>query len=259
MIKLVIMNVIIIALSFGVLYIVKKNVKNEKYIKIIFIILPILTILCHYSSLLYHKIVDGSAMGFLVSNPNLILPIYPCNVVMWCLLIYAFNQKKESKFSYFLRDYGFFFGIISALVGMFANVDFIKNPNLFEYDIFKGVLAHGFMLLNILALPFFNRIKIDLPRNMLHILISIVMMLLIGLYCNLVIKVLSGSDYEYQVNSMFLIHSPFDGVNFLTYPFIAGIAIVAYFAIFNICELFAYKKGERWFNRIKNIKFKNNN
>lgn len=250
MLKLFILNAIIIIVSLLILFVLKKFIKNDKYINLIFIILPILTILCHYSSLLYHQIVDGTALNYLESNPNLILPIYPCNVVMWCMLIYGFNQKEESKFSHFLRDFCFFFGIISALVGMFANVDFINYPHLNDYDIFKGVLAHGFMLLNIFALAFFGRIKIDLIKNMIHIVISIVMMFVVGLYCNIVVRVLSGADYAYQVNSMFILHSPFDGVKFLIYPFIAGIAIVAYFIIFNICELIAYKKGERWFNRI---------
>ncbi len=82
-------------------------------------------------------------------------------------------------------------------------------------------------------------------------IISILMLLVVGLYCNLVIKILSVVDYEYEVNSMFLIHSLFKGANFLTFPFISLCALVLYFIIFNICELIAYKKGDRWFNKLK--------
>jgi hypothetical protein len=71
----------------------------------------------------------------------------------------------------------------------------------------------------------------------------------IGLYCNLVFKVLVSSDMAYQVNSMFIIHSPFDGVDFFTYPTIAGLALMLYFITFTICEIVSHKKGERWFDK----------
>ena len=46
----------------------------------------------------------------------------------------------------------------------------------------------------------------------------------------------------YDVNSMFLIHSPFEGLDFLTYPVIALIAVPIYFTVFVICDLVAHKK-----------------
>ena len=74
-------------------------------------------------------------MNFLRSNPNLLLPIYPCNVVMWLALVYGCLKNKESKFASFVGDYIFWFGIISALVGMFVNIDFINNPTFKDYDV----------------------------------------------------------------------------------------------------------------------------
>ena len=209
------------------------------------------TILCHYSSLVYHYFLDNSAMLFLKHNPNLLLPIYPCNVVMWCCLIFAFT-KKESRFSKLLADYIFWFGIISTLVGMFANVDFINNPTFANYDITKSIVAHATMLLNVLVLPAFGFIKIKLETNLLHMVIAIAAMFVIGMYCNLVFEVLVSSNMAYQVNSMFILHSPFEGLAFLTYPNIAIMALAMYFIIFGICEMFAYKKGTRWYNRFVN-------
>ena len=58
-------------------------------------------------------------------------------------------------------------------------------------------------------------------------------------------------EAAYDVNSMFLLHSPFEGVGFLTYPVIALIAIPLYLGLFTVCELFAYKKGDRYYNRIR--------
>ena len=74
-------------------------------------------------------------------------------------------------------------------------------------------------------------------------------MLIVGAYCNLVFSALVSYETAYNVNSMFLIHSPFDGVEFLTYPVIALTAIPLYFIIFAVCELFAYEKGNRFYNR----------
>ena len=76
---------------------------------------------------------------YLADNPNLILPIYPCNVVMWSCLIIGLIRNRESRFNKLLTDYVFWFGIFSTLVGMFANVDFINNPTLADYDITKSI------------------------------------------------------------------------------------------------------------------------
>lgn len=255
---MIIFNLVLILIISVILFLCKKFVKADRTKNIILLCVSVLTIVCHYSSLLYHHFLDKSALTFLKQNPNLILPIYPCNVVMWSCLIFALCKNKQSKFAQFLADYIFWFGIISALVGMFANVDFIRNPNLLNYDITKGIVAHAIMLLNVLLIPFFGHIKINLEKNILNITISIVLMYIIGLYCNLVFRVLVSEQSAYMVNSMFILHSPFEGVEFLTYPIIALISFGFYFIIFNICELFAYKRGNRWFNRILN-KFKSKN
>lgn len=249
--KLLIFNFIIILLIAIGLFLIKKFTKTERTRNIIFTISAFLTIVCHYSSLLYHQLLDGTAIDYLIDNPNLILPIYPCNVVMWSILVYALLKNKESRVGKFLADYVFWFGIISTLVGMFANVDFIRNPTLLDYDVTKGIVAHATLLFNLLLLPIFGRIKVDLKTNMIHIAVSIIMMLVTGLYCNLVFRVLVSSERAYHVNSMFLIHSPFEGVSFLTYPAIALIALPLYFIVFAICELIIYKKGERFYNRYR--------
>ena len=246
--KLLIFNGILIAIIVGLLWLVKRYAKTEKYKNLIFAISAVVTILFHYSSLFIHCF-DGTAVKYLSENPNLILPIYPCNVVMWSCLVYALIKNKNSRVGSFLADYIFWFGLISTLVGMFANVDFIKNPTLLDYDITKSIGAHATLLFSVLLLPIYGRIKIDLKSNLIHIVVCIIEMLIIGAYCNLVFRVLVSDEMAYQVNSMFLIHSPFDGISFLTYPVIALTAIPLYFIIFAVCELFAYKKGNRFYNR----------
>ena len=75
-------------------------------------------------------------------------------------------------------------------------------------------------------------------------------MAIIGGYCNLLFSVLDSKQKAYDVNSMFLIHSPFAEIEFLTYPVIVLIAIPIYFAVFVICDSFVYKKGERFIDTI---------
>ena len=47
---------------------------------------------------------------------------------------------------------------------------------------------------------------------------------------------------------------PFGGVEFLTYGAIAGIALPIYFIVFALCDHFAYKKGERFYERYRKNK-----
>ncbi len=248
---LIIFNFILIAIIALGLWLIKKFVKKECTKNIILIAAAIFTILFHYSSFGFRLLSGDNAMEYLSQNPNLILPIYPCNVVMWSALIFAFLKNKRSKAGKFLADYLFWFGIVSTLVGMFANVDFIKNPTLNDYENIKSIAAHATLLFNVLLLPLFGYIKIDVKRNIISIVISIFEMAVIGCYCNLVFYALASWEMAYSVNSMFLIHSPFDGLSFLTYPIIALIAIPIYFSVFVICDFCVHKKGKRFYNRAK--------
>ena len=131
--KLIIFNLILIALISLGLWLVKKCVKKERTQNIILIAAAIFTIVFHYSSFVFKLLSGGNAIEYLGETPNLILPIYPCNVVMWSALIFALLKNKKSRVGSFFVDYLFWFGIISTLVGMFANVDFINNPTLTDY------------------------------------------------------------------------------------------------------------------------------
>ena len=210
-----------------------------------------ITILLHYSTLIYRLITGNDAIGYVQETPNLILPIYPCNLVMWLALVFAFLKNKRSKFGAFLADYLFWFGIISTLVGMFANIDFINNPTLLDYENFKSITAHATLLFNVLLLPFFGHIKTDTKRHIKNIVLSILMMAAVGAYCNLIYHALVSESAAYDINSMFLIHSPFEGLDFLTYPVIALIAIPIYLALFLTCEWCARRKNRSDKNREK--------
>ena len=118
--KLFIFNGILLIVIIVGLFLCKKYAKKEQSQNIVLLLAALLTILCHYSSILYHYLKTGSAMEFLRNNPNLLFPIYPCNVVMWGCLIFGLSKNKKSKVALFLADYLFWFGIVSTTVGMFS-------------------------------------------------------------------------------------------------------------------------------------------
>jgi hypothetical protein len=239
--ELIIFNFILIAFIVLGLWAVKRYVRKSRTQSIILTVSAIFTVLLHYSTFIF-KLLFGGAMEYLGETPNLILPMYPCNVVMWSALIFAFVKNKRTGVGAFLADYVFWFGIVSTLVGMFANVDFINNPTLADYENVKSIVAHATLLFNVLLLPLFGYVKTDVKRNTRSIVISVLVMAAVGCYCNLVFFALVSPAEAYDQNSMFLIHSPFDGLDFLTYPVIALIAIPIYLAVFAICELCHRKK-----------------
>ena len=249
--KLLIFNFILIAVIAVGLYLIKRYVKRDGTKNLILVAAAAFTIVFHYSLLIFKLLRGENVISYLGATPNLLLPIYPCNVVMWSALIFALLKNKRSKLGEFFADYLFWFGIVSTLVGMFANVDFINNPTLADYANVKSIAAHATLLFNVLLLPLFGYIKVDVVRNIKNILICILVMAVIGGYCNLVFGALVSDAAAYDVNSMFLIHAPFDGIDFLTYPVIALIAIPIYFVVFVICDLCAHKKGERFYNKFK--------
>ena len=126
--QLLILNFVLIAVIAIGLLCVKKYCKSERIKDILLIASSIFTVFCHYSSLLYHHFTDGQAMEYLSHNPNLLLPIYPCNVVMWSCVVYALLKNKNSRVGRFLCDYIFWFGIVSVSLVKKDSVDeFINN------------------------------------------------------------------------------------------------------------------------------------
>ena len=247
---LIIFNTILILIIAALLVAVKKWVHGERARRALLLVAPLVTVAFHYSSFLYHLLFTGAGVAYLSNNPNLILPIYPCNIVMWCALAYGFVSNKQSRVALFLSDYVFWFGIASTLVGMFANVDFIMNPTLKDYEVTKSIVAHATLLFNVLLIPVFGLLRPSFWRNMRNMILSVLAMYGIGLYCNLMFSALVSPQEAYDVNSMFILHSPFEGVPFLRYPIIAAMGLVIYLVIFTVCDMITTPRGCRWFDRV---------
>ncbi len=246
---LLIFNVILILIITALLIVVKKWVRSARAQRILLLLAPLVTIAFHYSSFLYHSLFTGVGIEYLSDNLNLILPIYPCNVVMWCALFYGLLKDKDSKLALLLSDYLFWFGVASTLVGMFANVDFILNPTLANFEVTKSIVAHATLLFNALLIPVFGLLRPNFWRNMRNMVIAVITMYVIGLYCNLVLLVLASAELAYDKNSMFIIHSPFESLPFLRYPVIALAGLLVYLIIFTVYDLITAPRGSRWFDR----------
>ena len=246
---LLIFNVILILIVTVLLIVTKKWVRSARAQRMLLLLAPLVTVAFHYSSFFYHLLFTGGGIAYVGEYPNLVLPIYPCNVVMWCALFYGLLKDKDSKLALLLSDYVFWFGIASTLVGMFANVDFIQNPTLTNFEVTKSIVAHATLLFNVLLIPVLGLLRPNFFRNMRNIFISVVAMYAIGLYCNLIFGALVSAEEAYDQNSMFIIHSPFEGMPFLRYPIIALAGLLLYLIIFTVYDLITAPRGSRWFDR----------
>lgn len=236
-----------------------KFVKTEKWKRRFLIILSSLTILCHYSSLLYHIIGNTIAPdlispseAFVRSNQNLAIPMYPCNVVMWGCFLLAFIKDKNSKTFKLLVDFLFLFGLVSGLGGMLANGDYF-NPNVTkDYDIYKSCIAHAFMIVNILVIPGFGYFKLDTLKNMSRTALGVLLMGVVGLVDSFLILILKGPESVINDNPMFLFRSPLgDSLWFVIFIIIMPLFLLLLFIVLTIVELFKFKRGNRWWNRVK--------
>jgi hypothetical protein len=241
----------VFALLFDFLFIIvsKFFIKTDKHIRILFLVLPIVTIFCQYS-LFLSSLFIGTTGAYIEKNPNMVMPIFPCNVVMWCMLVIGICwNKKESRFIQILIDFCFYFGFFSTLVGMFANADLFNEPTLKNYDGVKSLISHGALFLNVLCLGFYKIVKVDLLPNYIHLVIAVVAVGLIGVCNNLLAYAIGGYDFAYEINSMYLIRPSYEGIWWLKYQYIVPVALVLYFGLFNLLDLIFYKKGNRWTKR----------
>ena len=225
----------------AILLVACKFIKSEKNSIRVLKASAISTVILHYSSLY----VDYFTTGVAEVSGNMLLPIYPCNIAMWLLVITAFMPKNGKAFK-MIALMTFYLGVIGGVVGIVINENYIANPNLADWDILKGLLSHSTMLFGCLYLLTGKFIKIRVS-NMLTIMIGLVGMLLDGLF---VIWIYRHFNLD-PPNAMYLLSTPFDNIPWLTTWTIGVLAVVILFAFTVIIEQIFVKKGERWYNKIK--------
>ena len=234
-------TVISFALTAVLLFVNVRKVKDPTKKNEILKASALLTVVLHYSSLYTDFFRDGSA----TVEKSMLLPLYPCNIAMWLLLIVAFMKDKESKVFQILSEITFYLGLVGGILGIVLNENYIATPNLADWGILKGLLSHSTMLYGCIYLLAGGYIKIGV-RNMISVLIGLCGLVLDGA---LMIALFKAFDLE-PVNCMYLLEPPFPAMPWLNVLTIGLLALALVFAVTAIYEQIALKKEDRWYYQL---------
>lgn len=239
-------HILYMVITFGItaalLVVLNFKVKTETGKFNVLKISAILTVALHFSSLW----VDFFKTGEAEVQKSMLLPIYPCNVMMWLLLITAFTKKHDTLAFKMLSEFTFWAGVVCGTIGIVFNENYGNNPNLLDYDIFKGLISHTTMVFGCIYLKTSNIVKIRVFN-----VLSVISGLLLFVVDGAVINGLLAAFHLDSVNSMYLLEPPFADFPFIN-TFVMGIAgIIIVFVITAVYEQIAFSKEERWYAVLK--------
>lgn len=226
-------------IALGIL-IVKRYVHKEKTRNSIFIIMAVLTVLLHYSSMFVH-FYNGD---FFIED-NMFLPVYPCNVMMWNNFILIFLIGKKKKAFVVLSEFSFWCGSICGFIGLAFNKNFLNNPVFTDWDILKGLLSHITMLYCSIYLGALGYIKIKTINN----LKSLGLGALILLVCSVVSDYILGLIGREPVNGMLV--KPLESAPIVNFFTISILGAIIFLIITTIYETYVYK-NDAWYKKLKN-------
>jgi hypothetical protein len=198
----------------------------------------IITVVIHYSNLWVDFFTSG---GTATVENNQILPVYPCNVVMWMLLVASLLRDKKRLLFQLLSEFCFYGGTICGIVGIVLNANFGANPTLADYDILKGLLSHSTMLVGCLYM---------LVGGFIRIRVFNAVSVAAGLGCFVICGVAVNALYEAfgmeAPDGMFLRSNPY----METSPIVLGIwAVVLLFCGLALWEM-RLPEAERWYKKL---------
>lgn len=212
-------------------------VKSERHKKNILKIISILTIVLHYSDVYVHFFKTGTAK----INSSHLLPIYPCNIIMWLLLICSFLKKHDSKVAKCLLEFTFYAGVVCGTIGVVFNENYGNNPTLADWDIFKGLLSHSTMIIGCIYILVAKWIKIRVS-NCISVFLGLCFFIIDGFIINGLYSIFNLGE----CNAMYLQTPPFENAPWFG-PWIMGmIGLILVFIITALTEQFTLKKEERW-------------
>ncbi|MBQ3235734.1 MAG: YwaF family protein [Clostridia bacterium] len=229
--------VIIVCLILANIFIHKDNHK-----KLVLKISAILTVIIHFSSLY----VDFFAGREPSVEDSMLLPLYPCNVAMWTLVILAFMKRTETKLYNYLCVVTFYLGVIGGILGIVINEIYINNPNLAEWGVLKGLLSHSTMLFGCIYIVTAGFLK---PRvsNLFYVFFGLILLIVDGglmIFLHWIFKL-------ELPNSMYLLERPFEAIPWLNVVTIGILAMVIIFIATALYEQLALKKEDRWYTKLK--------
>ena len=209
-------------------------------------VLAILTVILHYSPLW----VDFFTLGSAEVAPEMLLPIHPCNVCMWLLLIAVFVLDKQGPVARLLKDFTFWGGTVCGAIGTVFNFNFADNPTLTDFGVLKGLLSHSTMVIGCILLFTAGYVQIRVWRGAAAVLSGL---LLFGVDGFLINGLYAAFDLE-PCNAMYLVSRPFENAPWLTTPVIGLMAMAAVFLLAALFEQIALPADQRWYTRLRRKK-----
>jgi len=226
------------ALTVALLALAKGYAKDQTTKNFILKLFAIITVAIHYSNLWVDYFVSG---GNATIENNHILPVYPCNVVMWMLLIASCLRDKKSLAFQLLGEFCFWGGTVCSVVGVVLNTNFGNNPTLADYDILKGLLSHSTMLFGCLYLRVGGFIRIRVFNT-----ISVIFGLSSFVFCGRVVNKLYEHFGMTPPDGMMLLGNPYTKTSIV----VLGLwAVLLLFCGLALWEL-RLPKEERWYHKL---------
>lgn len=201
----------------------------------------IITVVIHISSLW----VDFFKTGEAIAQSVMLLPIHPCNVCMWLLVIVSFYKDKRSIVYKLLSEFTFWAGTVCGSIGIIFNENFASNPTLADYDVLKGMLSHSTMLLGCIYLLVSGFVRIRVS-NVISVVAGLTLFVIDGAIINALYSIFDLPP----CNSMYLLEVPFANMPWLNTLVIGIIGSLVCFAITAIYETITLPSGERWYHRL---------
>lgn len=226
-------------LSIAILVLAHIFVRDDKNKNRILKFFAIITVIIHYSNIWVDYFASG---GNATVENNHIFPVYPCNVVMWMLLIAALLYNKKSLPFQILGEFCFLVGTVCGIVGIVINANFGNTPTLADYDILKGMLSHSTMLLGCIYLRTGNYVRVRM-FNIVSVTVGFASFVICGAIVN-------------RLYDWFGMVAP-DGMMLRSNPYIKGStvalgiwAIIILFVILALWEL-RLPREERWYSKLR--------
>lgn len=220
-------------------------IKKEKYKSIVLKFFAILTVVIHFSSVY----VDYFKTGQAILEAPLLLPIYPCNVAMWFLVISAFWRNKESKIFAYIAEFTFYLGLVGGIIGILFNEIYASTPDLAVWHTLKGLLSHSVMIFGCAYLLVGRYIKIRV-KNTISVFLGLCFLIVDG---GIIIGFYKLAHLT-PPNCMYMLENPFANLPWFNTYLIGVIALVVVFGVTVIYEQIAVVKEERWYTKLKKNK-----
>ncbi len=199
------------------------------------------TVIIHYSLLWVDFFADGSA----AVESVMLLPIHPCNVCMWLLVLAAFIKNKKTYLYRTIAEFTFWAGCVCGFIGILLNENYNSTPSLADYKVLKGLLSHSTMLIGCAYLAVSGIVKIRV-RNVLSVVFGLIFFLVDGAIINLLYSIFGLEP----CNSMYLLEPPFENIPWLITPVMGLMGVAVAFILSAIYEQIFLPEGERWYKSL---------